>query len=184
MRVIAGDARRIILETPIGQHTRPTADRIKETLFNMINNDLPDAIFIDLYSGSGGIGIEALSRGAIKCYFVEKDKQAISCIQSNLEATRLEEKATVLAKDSIDALKTIELKNIVADIIFMDPPYNVQQEKRVLEYICNTELIDEYTLIIIEASVETTFDYLEEIGYKIIKNKVYGNSKHVFVQLS
>lgn len=70
MRVIAGSARHLLLKTPAGMNTRPTTDRIKETLFNILQNDLPGAVFIDVFSGSGGIGIEALSRGADKCYFI------------------------------------------------------------------------------------------------------------------
>ena len=80
MRVIAGTARRLLLKTPDGLDTRPTADRIKETLFNMLMPYLPDAVFVDLFSGSGGIGIEALSRGARKAYFVENNSKAIACM--------------------------------------------------------------------------------------------------------
>ena len=95
MRVIAGTARRLLLKTPEGMDTRPTTDRIKETLFNMIQGDIPGSIFVDLFSGSGGIGIEALSRGARHAYFAENAKDAIACIQANLSTTRFEDKATL-----------------------------------------------------------------------------------------
>ena len=85
MRVIAGSARRLLLKTPDGLDTRPTTDRIKETLFNMLMPYLSGAIFVDLFSGSGGIGIEALSRGARKAYFVENSQKAIDCITDNLQ---------------------------------------------------------------------------------------------------
>ena len=90
MRVIAGKARSLRLKTPDGMDTRPTTDRIKETLFNMIQGEIPGCIFLDLFAGSGGIGIEALSRGAAHAYFVENGKEAISCIQENIAFTKFE----------------------------------------------------------------------------------------------
>ena len=99
MRVIAGSARRLLLKSPEGLDTRPTTDRIKETLFNMLMPNLPDAVFIDLFSGSGGIGIEALSRGANKAYFVENNQKAVACITENLEHTHLSDRAVVLKQD-------------------------------------------------------------------------------------
>ena len=91
MRVIAGTARRLQLKTLDGMDTRPTTDRIKETLFNMISAELYDSNFLDLFSGSGGIGIEALSRGAANAVFVEKNPKAMKCIQENLESTKLKD---------------------------------------------------------------------------------------------
>ena len=92
MRVIAGKARRTQLVTPEGMNTRPTADRIKETLFNMINSELYDCRFLDLFSGSGGIGIEALSRGAAFCTFVDNNNDAVTCIRKNIKKTKIEKK--------------------------------------------------------------------------------------------
>ena len=89
MRVIAGTARRLILDTPKGLATRPTTDRIKETLFNIINNELPGANFLDLFAGSGAIGIEALSRGCKSAVFVENNREALACIGENLMRTKL-----------------------------------------------------------------------------------------------
>ena len=89
MRVIAGSARRLTLKTIEGMDTRPTTDRIKETLFNMIQNDIYGCTFLDLFSGSGAIGIEALSRGAKEAVFVEKNPKAADCIRDNLKAARL-----------------------------------------------------------------------------------------------
>ena len=95
MRVIAGTARRLKLETPAGRHTRPTSDKIKETLFNIIQQDLYDARFLDLFSGSGGIAIEALSRGAAEAVLVDNDREALRCIRTNLAHTHFEEQARV-----------------------------------------------------------------------------------------
>ena len=122
MRVIAGSARRLTLKTIEGMDTRPTTDRIKETLFNMIQNDIYGCTFLDLFSGSGAIGIEALSRGAKEAVFVEKNPKAADCIRDNLKAARLADKATLLNCDISDALKRIENRKRAFDFIFMDPP--------------------------------------------------------------
>ena len=99
MRVIAGKARRIPLVTVKGMETRPTTDRTKETLFNMIAHGLCDCTFLDLFSGSGAIGIEAISRGVKKAVFVENNPNAIQCIMENLKKTQLEDQAEVIRED-------------------------------------------------------------------------------------
>ena len=95
MRVIAGKARRLPLIAPEGKDTRPTTDRIKETLFNVIQDDVPGSLFLDLFSGSGAIGIEAISRGAKKAYLVEFAREPLRCIRANLEKTHLAEEAVI-----------------------------------------------------------------------------------------
>ncbi|MDE7282287.1 MAG: 16S rRNA (guanine(966)-N(2))-methyltransferase RsmD [Lachnospiraceae bacterium] len=180
MRVIAGRARSLKLKTPEGLDTRPTTDRIKETLFNMLQPYLQGAVFIDLFSGSGGIGIEALSRGASHAYFVELHKDAIACILDNLKFTRFTENATVLKQDALAALGSIHEKE--ADIIFMDPPYGQEHEKRVLECLRDMPYFTEDTLIVVEAMLETDFSYAQTLGYDIIKEKCYKTNKHVFLK--
>ena len=104
MRVIAGSAKRIQLKTLDGMDTRPTTDRIKETLFNMLAPYLYDCMFLDLFAGSGGIGIEALSRGSMETVFVEKNPKAMACIKENLTRTHLEYKAMTMTMDVMTAL--------------------------------------------------------------------------------
>ena len=130
MRVIAGSARSLKLKTLEGIETRPTTDRIKETLFNMISPQMYDCIFLDLFAGSGGIGIEALSRGAKEAVFVEKNPKAMECVKENLKFTRLEKKGLTLTKDVMNALYQLEGEKVF-DFVFMDPPYNMGFEKRV-----------------------------------------------------
>lgn len=178
MRVIAGTARSLRLKTPEGMDTRPTTDRIKETLFNMLQPYLADAVFIDLYSGSGGIGIEALSRGARHAYFVENNRNAVTCITENLQFTRFTDRATVLRQDVLSALPGIHEKEV--DIIFMDPPYSNEYEERVLQQFLNLPYVTANTLIVIEAALDTDFSYLEDMGYYIEKEKCYKTNKHVF----
>lgn len=183
MRVIAGKARHIQLKTVETMDTRPTTDRIKETLFNMIHNELCEATFLDLYSGSGAIGIEALSRGAAVTVFVENSRNAVKCIKENLQKTKLSDNANVMECDVLAAIRALDMKGKPFDFIFMDPPYNNEHEKNVLKALRETSLVDEYTTIIVEASLETEFDYLEEMGYKIIKRKEYKTNVHMFIRV-
>lgn len=180
MRVIAGTARSLPLKTREGKDTRPTTDRIKETLFNVLQPYVQEAVFLDLFSGSGGIGIEALSRGAYHAYFVENDAKAIECIIDNLKFTKFTERATVLKQDVISALSGISEKEV--DIIFMDPPYDQLFEKRVLEVLSSKNYVTEDTLIIVEASLRTDFSYLDELGLEIVKEKKYKTNKHMFIR--
>lgn len=181
MRVIAGKAKRIPLRTIEGLDTRPTTDRIKETLFNMISEYLADSTFLDLFSGSGAIGIEALSRGAASAVFVEQNKKAVACIRENLKATRLEADAEILGIEVIAALKQSEEKKTF-DYIFMDPPYDQLWEKKVLEYLSESNLLSQDGLIIVEASLQTDLSYASELGFAVIKEKVYKTNKHVFLE--
>lgn len=180
MRVIAGTARSLPLKTPRGQETRPTTDRIKETLFNILQQDIPGSVFVDLFSGSGGIGIEALSRGARKAYFVENAREPLSCLTDNLEFTRFQDRAVVLKQDAVAALTSIAEQAV--DILFMDPPYGQEQERRVLEALQNMRYITGDTLIVTEASLDTHMDYAEELGFSVIREKTYKTNKHVFLK--
>ena len=182
MRVIAGTARSLRLETIDTMDTRPTTDRIKETLFNIISRELPDCTFLDLFSGSGAIAIEALSRGAKQAVLVEQNRKAVDCINRNLEFTGLKDKARVITGDCVAAIDSLERSGLVFDIIFMDPPYNHELEKSVLTYLAESSLLAEEGIIIVEASKETDFDYAEDLGYNIIKEKEYKTNKHVFLE--
>ena len=180
MRVIAGVARSMPLKTPQGPDTRPTTDRIKETLFNILQNDIPGAVFIDLFSGSGAIGIEALSRGARKAYFIENAAPALNCIQDNLVFTKLNDKAVVLKQDAALGLSSVFEKE--ADIIFMDPPYESGQEERVLQMLAGMKYVTDETLIIVEASLRTNLEYAEDLGFEVIREKKYKTNKHIFLK--
>lgn len=181
MRVIAGTAKRLQLKTLDGMETRPTTDRIKETLFNMIAPSVFGSVFLDLFAGSGGIGIEALSRGAKKAVFVEKNPKAMACVKENLNYTKLSEKAMTMTKDVLTALYQLEGEKVF-DFVFMDPPYDQDLERQVLTYLSGSELIYEDTVIIVEASKHTDFSYLEDLGFTLIKEKEYKTNKHVFIE--
>ena len=181
MRVIAGTCRSLPLVTPEGEETRPTTDRIKETLFNMLQPYLCDCHFLDLFSGSGAIGIEALSRGAEQAVFVEMGQEPLRCIRNNLKNTKLEGQAKLLAMDVMTALQQLDQQGEPFDIIFMDPPYRMEWERKVLEFLLQSKIVDEDTLIIFEASLDTDLSYISDMGYTIHKIKKYKTNMHVFL---
>lgn len=179
MRVIAGIAKSLPLNAPDGMDTRPTTDRIKETLFNIINQDLADCVFVDFFSGSGGIGIEALSRGAKKVYFVEQNRKALDCIKANLLFTKLIDNSIILAMDILAAVDRIAEKKV--DIIFMDPPYASNLENGLLKRLADASYVTENTLLIVEAGCNKSFDFVKEYGFSILREKNYKTNKHVFL---
>ncbi len=180
LRVISGSARNLLLKTPDGFDTRPTTDRIKETLFNILQSDIPGSIVIDFFAGSGSIGIEALSRGAKHAYFVENAKDALNCIKENVKHTHLEDKSTVFAQDCLQA--AMQINEAFVDIIFMDPPYSMMLEKDLLSVLKNVSYVTEDTLIIIEAKLDTDFSYLDSLGYELLREKKYKTNKHIFIK--
>lgn len=181
MRVIAGSARSLKLVTVDSMDTRPTTDRIKETLFNVLSPDIPGSTFLDLFSGSGAIGIEALSRGARRAVFVENGRKALECIHKNLEFTRLGGGAQVLSSDAVSSISTLERQNERFDIIFMDPPYGKLLEKDVLMRLASSDVVTDDTIIVVESDLDTEFDYLDDLNMEIYKIKKYKTNKHTFI---
>lgn len=182
MRVIAGTARRLLLKTLPGNDTRPTTDKIKETLFNIINFDLPGSSFLDLFAGSGAIGIEALSRGASNATFVDNNSKATAIIKENLDHTHFAEISDVITAEAVSALRRIENQGKHFDIVFMDPPYNCQLEDSVLRYLKTSRLIDSDSIVIVEMSMETDTEHLNNLGFAIDRIKSYKTNKHVFLR--
>ena len=183
MRVIAGKARRLCLKTPPGFDTRPTTDRIKETLFNIIQPDIPGSYFLDLFSGSGGIGIEALSRDAKFCVFVDNSIKAAACIRENLEHTRLSGDALVISKNVLSAISELKLKGFSFDFVYMDPPYNSNLEEETLAALSESGIINNDTTVIVEADKYNNLDFLKESAFEITKEKIYKTNKHYFLKL-
>lgn len=179
MRVIAGTARSLQLKTIEGNDTRPTTDRIKETLFNMLMPYVPESKFLDLFAGSGAIGIEAISRGANECVFVELNPKAIACINDNVAHTKFTKESKVVKYDAISYVAG--LKEIDFDVIFMDPPYNKELEKEVLSVLADKKFVTD-TLIVIEADINEDFSYVEDLGFDIIKDKKYKTNRHIFLE--
>lgn len=180
MRVIAGTARSIPLVCPDGLDTRPTTDRIKETLFNVLQNEVPGTVFVDLFAGSGACGIEAISRGATKAYFVDNSKKAIDAINYNLTKTKFVDQAIVLKQDAVTALTYSIMEP--AGVLFMDPPYGKGFDLAVFPVLKNARCVNEDTLIVLEEEVDYDLSYVNELGFEIVKEKIYKTNKHVFIR--
>ncbi len=123
MRVIAGQYRSRILVAPPGWETRPTSDRLRETLFNILGEKVAQAVFVDLFAGTGAVGIEALSRGAAQVYFAETARPALAALRANLQALAIDRGCTVETRGTLPLLRKLAEKHILADLVFLDPPY-------------------------------------------------------------
>jgi 16S rRNA (guanine(966)-N(2))-methyltransferase RsmD len=151
MRVIAGKFRSRKLKSPGKLKLRPTSDRLRETLFNVLGPSVGDSLFVDLYAGTGAIGIEAISRGARETIFVESHPATVQLIRANLEALGIREGTEIIEADARKGLMKIAARRLVADFIFLDPPYEATEESlRVLEYLDTSHLVAPYGLVIVE----------------------------------
>ncbi len=147
MRVITGKARGVQLKTPDGMQTRPTADRVKEALFSIINFDLPGAKVLDLFGGTGQLGIEALSRGAESAVFVDAREDACKLIRENLRRTKLEGQAKVVRSDYLEYLRRGKER---FDIIILDPPYAEVFLENALKCITEIDILQTGGIIVTE----------------------------------
>ncbi|GFI61111.1 ribosomal RNA small subunit methyltransferase D [Clostridiales bacterium] len=180
MRVIAGSARRLRLEAPEGIDTRPTADRVKESLFNMLNPDIFGCRFLDLFSGSGAIGIEALSRGAKKVVFVDSSERCLNVIKRNLNFTGLSDKAEIIKSDVYAAIQQLR-DGEQFDIIFMDPPYAGGFYLPVLKEIYEARILASSGFVVAESSKEYKFSASE--NFTITKERKCGPAVMTFLNL-
>ena len=147
MRVITGKARGVVLKTPSGMTTRPTADRVKEALFSIIQFDVPTAKVLDLFGGTGQLGIEALSRDAKSAVFVDANREACALIRENLKRTKLESEARVVCSDYASYLRSC---NEMYDIIFLDPPYSETFLENSLKLISEIDILESGGIIVTE----------------------------------
>lgn len=180
MRVIAGSRKSLPLKAPKTLDTRPTTDRIKETLFNMLNPYLSGCRFLDLFSGSGGIGIEALSRGAVKAVFVEKGREACAVIRENLAFTRFTEEGRLIAKDAFAAISELEAAGETFDLIFLDPPYKSGLGLETLKRLSDSPIVSEEALVVLEAGADEDPADFSELGVELIRDKRYKTNRHLF----
>ena len=184
MRVIGGIARGTGLLAPHGMLTRPTADRVKEALFNIIQSHcrLAGLGILDICAGSGALGIEALSRGAASCCFVEKNREAIRCLKRNLSATHMTERACILEMDIFKALTVLKTRGDSFAVVFFDPPYSSDLYAVVAEKLSSAELLAPGGLFVAEASARNALP--ESIGC-LVKNdrRVYGDTALEFYVL-
>lgn len=181
MRIISGSARGTKLYTLEGQATRPTLDRVKESLFNIIQNEIINCVFLDLFSGSGAIGLEAASRGAKKTILCDKSKDAIKVINKNAERTHLKGKVELYNLD-YDVLLNDKIKDKL-DIVYIDPPYDSDFAIKAVNSIIEKELVDENSTIIVETDdEEKIIEGLKKIEVRITDKRKYGRAILIFLK--
>lgn len=178
MRVISGKARGHALKTTRGLNTRPTSDRVKESIFNIIQAKLYDSIIIDLFAGSGGLGIEALSRNAGKAYFIDNDRNSIQTIKENLNRTGLINNSEIIQTDAINGIIKLNRSGIKADIIFLDPPYSKGFIGPTLEAICCYNILGPNGTVIVEHNIK------DKVPNNIHKLKKYRTNRYGDVAVS
>ncbi len=172
MRVITGKARGIQLKTPDGMQTRPTADRVKEALFSIINFDVPGAKVLDLFGGTGQLGIEALSRGAESAVFVDAREDSCKIIRENLRRTKLEQQSKVIRSDYLDYLRRCKER---FDIILLDPPYAEAYLENALKCITEIDILQTDGIIVTERPLGKDLPF-EYDGLSRSKDYKYGNT--------
>lgn len=173
MRVVSGSARGRRLKELQGMETRPTTDKVKESLFNVIQFDIPGRKVLDLFGGTGQLGIEALSRGAAHCTFLDQRRDAVALIRENLKLCRLEENAKVMQGDSLAFLNSCREK---FDVIFLDPPYHTDLMDRALELVTKIDILSEHGIIICETMADRQLPPMEA-PYEWGKDYRYGQIK-------
>lgn len=176
MRVIAGSRKGHGLKAPKGHHVRPTEGRVKESLFNILGPISNEAIVLDAFAGSGSIGIEFLSRGAKKAYFIDNSRDSIHAIYRNLEHTKLIEDGVVINTDIIRFLKTKGKKKKFFDYIYIDPPF---EELNLVEDVLKVLNEEKYTLGLIIVEHVGDFKY-DEKDYKLVDKRNYGGKNISF----
>ncbi len=172
MRVVAGAARGVALKTPEGLATRPTADRVKEAMFSILQFDLPGTAVLDLFGGTGQLGIEALSRGAKSAVFVDEGEKACNLIKENLRRTKLEGQARVVRSDYLQFLKQSKEK---FDIILLDPPYAEVFLENALKCITEIDILQSGGIIVCERPIEKALPF-EFAGFRRSKDYKYGKT--------
>ena len=174
MRIIAGEAKGREIQAPKGSNTRPTLAKVKEAMFGMIQFDLLGASVLDLFAGSGALGIEAVSRGAKRAVFCDADRQAVAVIRANLKKLGFENRASVFQGDSLSVLERLASEGAKFDIVLLDPPYETDLETSALKLLDELSLLSPSAILLCEHSKENPPVFTE--SYEVKKTKKYGDS--------
>ncbi|MDR2832868.1 MAG: 16S rRNA (guanine(966)-N(2))-methyltransferase RsmD [Streptococcaceae bacterium] len=181
MRVVSGDFRGRRLKSLPGDNTRPTTDKVKESIFNMIGPFFDGGLALDLFAGSGGLGIEAVSRGVDKAYLIDRNFGAIKVIKENVAITKVPEKFEIIKMDAKKALQKFQEEALIFDLVFLDPPYAKQEIIEIILAMQTNNLLDENALIICEADKKV--DLPIEIGeFAEYKRQIYGITQVVIYE--
>ena len=179
MRIIGGLYRSRRIKMVGVETTRETTDMVRESIFNLMSSLRIEGVGLDLFSGSGAMGLEALSRGLDFCYFNDKGREAYKITQENIKELKLEDKTKVLNRDYKDAIKMIDKK---LDMVFLDPPYKLDSINEVLQILKEDDMLNENAYIVIEAEKEYQVKLLDY--YEIYKERIYGIRKIVILRLA
>ncbi|SES39776.1 16S rRNA (guanine(966)-N(2))-methyltransferase RsmD [Salipaludibacillus aurantiacus] len=175
MRVVSGQNKGLVLKSVPGKTTRPTSDKVKEAVFNMVGPYFKGGMMLDLYAGSGAMGIEAISRGMEKAVFVDRERKAVETVYTNIKAAGLEARAEVFRTEAHRALKALKKKSSQFRFIFLDPPYAKQKLNEELAFIDENELLQEDGFIVAEHSskifLESTF-----LNFSKQREETYGDT--------
>lgn len=175
VRVVSGSAKGRPLKSVPGSGTRPTTDKVKEAVFSMIGPYFEGGAVLDLFAGTGGLGIEALSRGMESAVFVDMEPKSIDTIRANLKATNLEAKAQVYRNEAGRALSALEKRGRVFDLVFLDPPYRLKHGDELMLSMVEKGMLQEDAIIVLEH--ESNYAYPEEIpGFYRLRQAVYGET--------
>ena len=182
MRIIGGMKRGTKLFSLEGENTRPTLDRVKESLFNIINFNLQDSIILDLFSGSGSLGLESISRGASKAVLCDSSKEACNIIKKNIEKLKYENETKLYNLDYKDCLKKLKEEGCSFNFIFIDPPYELDYYKYSLELIDEYNLLSNDGIVILETDdIERIEKYIDTNRYNVFDRRKYGRANLVFL---
>lgn len=179
MRIISGTARGTALFAPKGLDTRPTRDQVKESLFNMLQGDVPEAVVLDLFAGSGALGLESLSRGAAFAVLVDRDREAAQCIQRNVEKLRFGAKAHLLKCEWEQAIQRLKADQRKFDLVFLDPPYRMGDLSDLCGLLAAEGLLDTGAVIVWEHRADVKA--LLPIAFAPMKARAFGDTEvHLF----
>lgn len=182
MRIIGGLMRGTKLYTLEGENTRPTLDRVKESLFNILNMKFNDSVVLDLFSGSGALGLESISRGASKAILCDSSKAAYKVIMNNVQKTKAENKVKVYNLDFEKCLEKLYDENYKFDIVFLDPPYESEYYRKSLELIYDLNLLSEDAVVILETDDrDRIVASIDNNKYYIYDERKYGRATLVFL---
>lgn len=181
MRIIAGRARGTQLVAPKGMDTRPTQDKVKESLFSMIQLDVPDAQVLDLFAGSGALALESLSRGAESAVLVDKSREALDCIRKNVAKMRVEEQVTILPTEWAQALLKCKQQGKRFDLVFLDPPYRMTELGEMCQQMLEMGLLLPQAMMVLEH--RTGVELHMPAAFSLEKERTYGETQIHFYRL-
>ena len=178
LRIIAGLAKALVLKSPKGLATRPTADRVKEALFSVLMPYLENAVVLDVFGGSGALGLEAVSRGAVRAVFIEANAATASLLKANVTAAGFTKQAKVITGDALKIIPV--LKGQKFNLVFLDPPYNKGLLNKTIQSLANAGILEDEAVLTVETSSKNK-EYLPTDGFRVFKESKYGDTTIIYL---